>query len=312
MSEIRFVDTTLRDGQLSLWASNMTTGMMLPIVENIDRAGFEGIELLSSAFFKKCVRDLKDDLWERARLVSKRVKHTPLRSIRSRSMLAFQMTPPAIAELWLERLAANGINELRTSDPSNTPRYWADAVKAANKVGLRTILNIIYSISPKHTDEYFTERFRAAAKLKPYRLCFKDPGGLLTPESTKRLVPILLREAKGIPVEFHTHCNTGLGSICCLEAIKAGITSINTAIPPLADASSNPSIFNVAMNARALGYQTNVNEELLQPVEKHFRAVAREQNLPIGRAARLRRAASAAPSAGRHDFELPVPVIEPR
>ena len=34
--EIHFVDTTLRDGQLSLWASNMTTGMMLPIVENID------------------------------------------------------------------------------------------------------------------------------------------------------------------------------------------------------------------------------------------------------------------------------------
>jgi pyruvate/oxaloacetate carboxyltransferase len=30
MKEIRFVDTTLRDGQLSLWASNMTTGMMLP------------------------------------------------------------------------------------------------------------------------------------------------------------------------------------------------------------------------------------------------------------------------------------------
>ena len=181
MAEIRFVDTTLRDGQLSLWASNMTTGMMLPIVENIDRAGFEAVELLSSAFFKKCVRDLKDDLWQRARLVSKRVKHTPLRSIRSRSMLAFQMTPPAIAELWLERLAANGINELRTSDPSNTPKYWADAVRNADQIGLRTILNIIYSISPKHTDEYFTQRFRAAAKLKPYRLCFKDPGGLLNP-----------------------------------------------------------------------------------------------------------------------------------
>ena len=53
MKDIRFVDTTLRDGQLSLWASNMTTAMMLPIVENIDRAGFEGMELLSSAFFKK-------------------------------------------------------------------------------------------------------------------------------------------------------------------------------------------------------------------------------------------------------------------
>ena len=283
MEEIRFVDTTLRDGQLSLWASNMTTGMMLPIVENIDRAGFEGIELLSSAFFKKCVRDLKDDLWERARLVSKRVKHTPLRSIRSRSMLAFQVTPPAIADLWLERLAANGITELRTSDPSNTPKYWAEAITSANRVGLRTILNIIYSISPKHSDEYFAGRFREAAKLKPYRLCFKDPGGLLTPEATRRLVPILLREANGIPVEFHTHCNTGLGALCCLEAIKLGIRSINAAIPPLAEGSSNPSVFNVAMNARALGYRPMIDEEAIKPVRDHFTAIAKQQNFAIGK-----------------------------
>jgi oxaloacetate decarboxylase alpha subunit len=283
MKDIRFVDTTLRDGQLSLWASNMTTGMMLPIVEHIDRAGFEGMELLSSAFFKKCVRDLKDDLWERARLVAKRVKKTPLRSIRSRSMLAFQITPPAITGLWLERLAANGISELRTSDPSNTPKYWAEAVRSANRVGLRTILNIIYSISPKHSDDYFAQRFREAAELKPYRLCFKDPGGLLTPEATRRLVPILLREANGTPVEFHTHCNTGLGALCCLEAIQLGITSINTAIPPLADASSNPSVFNVAMNARALGYRPVIDEKALRPVRDHFTAVAKQENLPIGK-----------------------------
>lgn len=283
MEEVRFVDTTLRDGQLSLWASNMTTGMMLPIVENIDRAGFEGIELLSSAFFKKAVRDLKDDLWERARLVSNRVRRTPLRSIRSRSMLAFQITPPAVADLWLERLAANGISELRTSDPSNTAKNWADAIAGASRVGLRTILNIIYSISPKHTDKYFAERFREAARLRPYRLCFKDPGGLLTPEATRRLVPILLREAGGIPVEFHTHCNTGLGAICCLEAIKLGVRCINTAIPPLAEGSSNPSVFNVAMNARALGYGTMIDEEAIKPVRDHFTAVALREKLPIGK-----------------------------
>src|SRR5215469_8953346 len=283
MKDIHFVDTTLRDGQLSLWASNMTTGMMLPIVENIDRAGFEGMELLSSAFFKKSVRDLKDDLWERARLVAQRVNHTPLRSIRIRSMLAFQITPPAIADLWLERLAANGITELRTSDPSNTPKYWAEAIRTANRVGLKTILNIIYSISPKHSNDYFADRFREAAKLKPYRLCFKDPGGLLTPDATRRLVPILLREANGIPVEFHTHCNTGLGSLCCLEAIKLGVSSINTAIPPLAEGSSNPSIFNVAMNARALGFTTSIDEEVLRPVRDHFVKIAERENLPIGK-----------------------------
>ena len=281
--DIFFVDTTLRDGHLSLWASNMRTAMMLPIADRLDRAGFEGIEIMSSAFYKKCVRDLKDDPWERIRLLRKQIRNTPLRSIRSRSMLAFQITPPAIADLWLDRLAANGIDELRTSDPSNTPFYWRQAVDAAKRAGLRTILNIIYSISPKHTDEYFAERAREAAKLDVARICFKDPGGLLTPEATRRLVPVILREANGKPVEFHTHCNTGLGPLCCLEAIRLGIKSINTAIPPLADGSSNPSIFNVAMNARALGYRTVIDEEVLKPVRDHFTAVAKRENLPIGK-----------------------------
>ena len=280
---IRFVDTTLRDGHLSLWASNMRTAMMLPIADRLDRAGFEGIEIMSSAFYKKCVRDLKDDPWERIRLLKSRIRNTPLRSIRSRSMLAFQMTPPAITDLWLERLAANGIDELRTSDPSNTPAYWRQAVDAAKRAGLKTILNIIYSISPKHTDEYFVERTREAAKLDIARICFKDPGGLLTPEATRRLVPLIQREAKDKPVEFHTHCNTGLGPLCCLEAIQLGIRSINTAIPPLADGSSNPSIFNVAMNARALGYRTEIDEEILKPVRDHFAAVAKRDSLPVGR-----------------------------
>ena len=119
--------------------------------------------------------------------------------------------------------AANGIVEVRTSDPSNTPTYWAEAVRAADRVGLKTILNIIYSVSPKHTDEYFVRRAREAAKLHVSRICLKDPGGLLTPEATRRLVPVILKAANGKPVELHTHCNTGLGPICCLEAIKLGI-----------------------------------------------------------------------------------------
>src|SRR5437588_12417289 len=58
---------------------------------------------------------------------------------------------------------------------------------------------------------------------------------------------------------------------------------VNTAIPPLADGSSNPSIFNVAMNARALGFKTSIDEEPLRRVARHFTACAKEENLPIGK-----------------------------
>jgi oxaloacetate decarboxylase alpha subunit len=74
-----------------------------------------------------------------------------------------------------------------------------------------------------------------------------------------------------------------LGALCCLEAIKLGITSLNAAIPPLADASSNPSLFNLAMNVRALGYQTAVDENVMKPVCDHFTAIAKRENLPVGR-----------------------------
>ena len=39
MEEIRIVDTTLRDGNTSLWAHNMTTGMMAPTLPHMDQAG---------------------------------------------------------------------------------------------------------------------------------------------------------------------------------------------------------------------------------------------------------------------------------
>jgi oxaloacetate decarboxylase alpha subunit len=138
-------------------------------------------------------------------------------------------------------------------------------------------------VSPKHTDDYFVERAREAAKLNVYRICFKDPGGLLTPETTRRLVPLIIREAGSKPVEFHTHCNTGLGALCCLEAIKVGITSINTAIPPLANGSSNPSLLNVAMNARALGYEPVVDEASIKPASDHLVSVAKQNGLSIGK-----------------------------
>ena len=74
MNEVNFVDTTLRDGQSSLWAYGMRTDMILPVAATMDRAGFEAIEIIASAPFKKCVRELREDPWERLRLVRQRIQ----------------------------------------------------------------------------------------------------------------------------------------------------------------------------------------------------------------------------------------------
>jgi oxaloacetate decarboxylase alpha subunit len=278
---IKFVDTTIRDGHQSLWAENMTTGMMLPVAEAMDRAGFDAIELISSSHLKKCVRELKEDPWARVKLMSQRITRTPLR-LNAGRFSAFDLTPKSMYRLFMERMAANGIREARISEEWNELEGWTWKTQVARDVGINPVPNIIYSVSPKHTDEYFAHRTRDAASLKVNRLCLKDPGGLLTPERVKTLVPIMFQNANGIEIELHTHCTTGLGPLCCLEAVKLGIKIINTALPPLADGSSNPSLFNVAKNLRALGYKTLIDEDLLKPVSDHFTYIAKREGFPIG------------------------------
>ena len=282
MNEVRFIDTTIRDGQMSLWATMMRTDMILPIAPRLEEAGFEAIEILANGFEKKMVRELREDPWERMDLVRQRIPTTPLRVIRSRYLAAFHITPPAVDVLWYDRIAAHGMRQARISDPSNTAAGWRPQVAHCRNVGLDPIVNLIFSISPKHTDEYYARKAREAAQLDVYRICLKDPGALLTPERVRTLVPVVLANAGNIPVELHTHCITGLGPLCCLEAIKLGIKLVNAAIPPLANASSNPSLFNVIKNARALGYTPIVNEEPLKAVEEHLTAVAKREGLPLG------------------------------
>jgi oxaloacetate decarboxylase (Na+ extruding) subunit alpha len=281
MDGVRFVDTTLRDGHQSLWAENMTTGMMLPVAERLDRAGFDAIELISSSHLKKCVRELKEDPWARVRLMRKRVVRTPLR-LNAGRFSAFDLTPRSMYRLFMERMAANGIREARISEEWNELEGWRWKTEIAREVGINPVPNVIYSVSPKHTDDYFAERTRQAASLNVNRVCLKDPGGLLTPERVRTLVPIMLQNASGVTVELHTHCTTGLGPLCCLEAVKLGVNIVNTALPPLADGSSNPSLFNVAKNLRALGYRTLIDKEILKPVSQHFTYVAKREGFPIG------------------------------
>jgi oxaloacetate decarboxylase alpha subunit len=281
MTDIHFVDTTLRDGHASLWAERMTTGMMLPVAERMDEAGFLAIELIASSHFKKSVCELREDPWERLRLVAQRIRKTPLR-LNAGPINTFGLDPPAMYALFIQRMAASGLREARISDPWNNLAGWRHRVGVAQAAGLQCIINLIYSVSPRHTDEYYAERTRQAATLPVMRLCLKDPGGLLTPDRVRTLVPVVLANAAGIPVELHSHCNTGLGPLNALEAVKLGIRIVNTGIPPLADGSALPSIFNVAHNLRALGYRPVIDEALLRPVSAHFRIIAGREKFPLG------------------------------
>jgi oxaloacetate decarboxylase alpha subunit len=187
-----------------------------------------------------------------------------------------------MARLLIERVAHYGIMFTRTSDPWNDFAVLKREVDGLKKLGMETVVNLIYSVSPRHTDEYYARKAREAAAMRPYRICFKDVGGMLTPERTRTLVRLIRQNVGDVTLEFHAHCNNGLAPVCVLEAVKEGIRIVHTSVPPLANGSAQPSIFNVVGNLRALGYKPLVNENVLRPVEKHFRWVAQREGFPIG------------------------------
>src|SRR4030095_8489605 len=80
----------------------------------------------------------------------------------------------------------------------------------------------------------------------------------------------------------HVHCTTGLGPLCALQALNRAVALIATSVPPRANASSNPSVFNVAQNSRALGYSPVIDEQALKSVDKDLTFFAKRENLPMG------------------------------
>ena len=281
MSEIRFVDTTLRDGHLSLWALRMRIGHMLGAARQMDRCGFESMEFFGFASIIKQVRELKENPWDWVRLGVKQFSRTRLRHHGGIGS-GFEPIPPCIRRLLLECVIAHGITLTRSSNPWNDYGVLAKELEFLGNRGMDVVGNIIYSVSPKHTNEYYERKTRELAALRPYRVCFKDVGGLLTPDRTREMLQLVMANVGDIPVEFHAHCNNSLAPFNYVEALKLGVKTLHTAIPPLANGSSQPSIFNVAANAEALGITPMVDLEAVKPVEEHFTRVARQENFPIG------------------------------
>ncbi len=279
---VRFIDTTLRDGQQSLWALQMRLEMAAPIFANLDAAGYDAAEfLVPSTQFVRSVKQLREDPWQWVKLGSRSIRATPLR-ITGGGGSYFADVPRCVEELLLARMADYGLRTTRISDPwndfSNTPKE----MERFARFGMRVVLNVIYSVSPRHTLEYYRTRVRDAAALKPYRICFKDVGGLLTPDVARDLLPVVVEEAAGIPVEFHAHCNNGMAPYCALIAAESGIRFLHSAMPPLADGSSQPSVLSLAANLQARGIDAEIDLEPVHRMVAHLRYVAEVARLPVG------------------------------
>ena len=159
--------------------------------------------------------------------------------------------------------------------------YFARIAKAE---GAEVVPALMYTSSPVHTNEHWARKTRLIAEAKDYvdRIMIEDASGVITPEGTRELVSTVQKNCDGLPIEFHSHCNSGLAPLCYLEAIQSGVTTVHTAVAPLANGTSLPATETVLRNARRLGYSSDLDEDALAAVSAHFRNIAEKEGLPIG------------------------------
>ena len=283
---VRLIDVTLRDAHQCLWATRMTTAMMRTLAGRLDRAGFEAIDLVGGAVFDVCVRFLREDPWERMRILNEWVTETPLIiHTRGQSLFTFEFFADDVVELAAERFAANGMRYHTVYEPLNDIRNLEVPVRAAKQHGLYVAAAVTYTVSPVHTDAYYVDKARQVIALGCDALWIKDASGLLTPERVATLVPALKAECGDMPLQLHTHCLSGLAPYVVLQGVAHGVDVVHTATSTLANGASHTATESFVRNCRRRGYEVDLDLAPIEEVAERLAYIAEREGQPVGRIA---------------------------
>ncbi|MBI5096186.1 MAG: pyruvate carboxylase subunit B [Nitrospirae bacterium] len=250
---------------------------MLPIAEKIDQVGYWSVEMWGGATFDSSMRYLKEDPWERIRLLKGHMPKTPFQMLlRGQNLVGYRHYSDDVVEKFVERAVANGIQILRIFDALNDLRNIKTAVKATLKNGGKVEGTICYTISPVHNNEIFVDMGKRLEDMGCDTICIKDMAGLLSPYDAFELIS-RLKESVSPPIHLHTHDTSGMSVATYVKAVEAGIDIVDTAISSLASGTSQPPVetFMNILN-RSPKYAVDLNMELISEIADYFREVRRK------------------------------------
>jgi oxaloacetate decarboxylase (Na+ extruding) subunit alpha len=287
VANLQIVETSLRDGNQSLWAAlGIDTAKTLTIAPVMDRVGFKAIDFTTSTHMGVAVRYKKEDPWERIRLMAKATPHTPLQFLSTGfRFISWETASPEFMKLAFATLVKSGIRRFALADPMNNADSNVACARMIKDVGGEYVVAaLVFTISPIHDDAHYLEcACKLAASSDVDAIYVKDPGGLLTPLRARVMIPAI-KAAIGLkPLELHSHCTIGLGELVYMDAPQWGVGTVQCASGAASDGISNPPAERVVANLRELGHQIEIDDQALAEVGRYFTRLAEAEGLPVGR-----------------------------
>jgi len=274
--KLAITELALRDGHQSLLATRMRLDDMLPICEKLDAIGYWSIEAWGGATFDTCLRYLKEGPWVRLRELKNELPNTPIQMLlRGQNLLGYRHYADDVVRKFVDMAAANGVDVFRTFDAMNDTRNLRTAITQVKANGKTAEGTICYTTSPAHTLEYFIGLGKNLEDMGCDTLAIKDMAGLLTPNTTRKLITEL-KKSVNIPLHLHSHSTSGVAEMVQWEAVHAGCDIIDTAISPLAGGTSHPATESMVAAFSETEFDTGLNLEALQDVAAYFREIRKK------------------------------------
>jgi oxaloacetate decarboxylase alpha subunit len=275
--KLRYTDVSLTDGQSARWDGAMTTPMMLAVATRLAAANPAAIEIASPATQQQCVARGKDP-WQRIELLRERCPGVALRAavalLTEHGKRGSAVISTEVAALWLRELARRGVSEIVLIDPLVAIERIAPVLKEAKALGLTVIATLPLTQESTLSDDDLRAQAAALARTGAARVMLRDEAGLLTADRLATLLPALREGLGATPLDLHVRCQTALGPMVALEAIRIGIDGIDTAFAPLANGASVPALGTLLKSLRMLTWGTPIDEQTLHAVREADRLLA--------------------------------------
>jgi pyruvate carboxylase len=263
---VQITDTTFRDAHQSLLAARMRTIDMLRVAPAMARrtAQLWSMEMWGGATFDTSMRFLKEDPFERLRLLRKQVPNVLFQMLlRGANGVGYSNYPDNVIKGFVRHSADAGIDVFRIFDSLNYLPNLEAAMQAVREethaICEGTICytgDIDNPDRAKYSLNYYVSLAQELEKRGAHILAIKDMAGLCKPLAAYRLIRAI-REAVGIPVHFHTHDSSGIASATVLKAIEAGADVVDLAISSMSGLTSQPNLNSIvaalAPDTRATG-----------------------------------------------------------
>ncbi|HET8855716.1 MAG TPA: pyruvate carboxylase, partial [Salinimicrobium sp.] len=280
--KVQYTDTTMRDAHQSLLATRMRTFDMIKVAEGFARHNPEvfSMEVWGGATFDVSLRFLKEDPWERLRLLRKAMPNMLLQMLlRGSNAVGYTAYPDNLIAKFVEQSWENGIDIFRIFDSLN----WMESIAPCiEHVRTRTegiaegtmcyTGDICNPKETKYTLEYYVQLAKDIENAGAHILGIKDMAGVLKPDAAYELISAVKSKIH-IPVHLHTHDTSSIQAATYLKAVEAGVDVIDVALGGLSGLTSQPNFNSVVEMLRfnELGQEMNIDK--LNEYSRYWEAV---------------------------------------